>query len=267
MIRISPIPALEDNYFWLIQPDKHSRNAFIVDPGDATPVIDALSLEGLDLQAILVTHHHSDHISGIAEVKEKFNVPVYGRQSIRIPQITHPLLPGDSLQLDTLHHKTMTFQVLDVAGHTLDHIAYFFAGDALQPPSLFCGDALFAGGCGRRFEGTEEVMWQSLERMANLPDETLIYCAHEYTLSNLRFAVAMEPDNIELQLRLQEVEKLRHQEVCTLPSSIGIEKRTNPFLRCHLPQLRKVVESLSGETCATPARVFGTLRRLKDDWR
>jgi hypothetical protein len=125
MIRISPIPALENNYFWLIQPDQHSRDAFIVDPGDATPVMDALSLEGLNLKAILVTHHHRDHISGIAELKEKFDVPVYGRQSDRIPQITHPLLPGDSLQLDTLHHKTMTFQVLDVTGHTLDHIAYF----------------------------------------------------------------------------------------------------------------------------------------------
>lgn len=262
MIRISPIPALENNYFWLIQPDQHSRDAFIVDPGDATPVMDALSLEGLNLKAILVTHHHRDHISGIAALKEKFDVPVYGRQSDRIPQITHPLLPGDSLQLDN-----MTFQILDVAGHTLDHIAYFFAGDALQPPSLFCGDALFAGGCGRRFEGTEEVMWQSLERMANLPDETLIYCAHEYTLNNLRFAVAMEPDNLELQLRLQEVEELRHQGVCTLPSSIGIEKRTNPFLRCHLPQLRHAAESHSGKICPTSAQVFGTLRQLKDDWR
>lgn len=266
MIRISPIPALDSNYFWLIQPDQHSRTAYVVDPGDAGPVRARLQQEGLDLAAILVTHHHRDHISGIPELVAEFNIPVYGRPSERTPQITDPVQPGDSLQLETVK-GTMKFEILDVGGHTLDHIAYFFAGDALQPPSLFCGDALFAGGCGRRFEGSEEMMWQSLERLRSLPDETLIYCAHEYTLDNLRFAVAVEPDNLELQQRLQQVEQLRHQGSCTLPSAIGIEKRTNPFLRCHLRQLRTAAENLSGQTCPTPAQVFGTLRRLKDDWR
>lgn len=262
MIRISPIPALETNYFWLIQPDQHQRTAYIVDPGDARPVKERLVQEGLELAAILVTHHHRDHISGIAELKAEFGIPVYGRPSERIPHITHAIQPGDSLQLEKIG-----FDILDVAGHTLDHIAFFFTGNALQPPSLFCGDALFAGGCGRRFEGSEDVMWQSLERLAALPDETLVYCAHEYTLDNLRFAVAMEPDNLELQQRLQEVEQLRQHGAITLPSAIGIEKRTNPFLRCHLPQLRLAAESHSGHSCLTPAQVFGVLRRLKDDWR
>lgn len=261
MIRISPIPALESNYFWLIQPDQHSRDAFIVDPGDAEPVLDHLNRAGLELKAILVTHHHRDHISGIAALQSQFHIPVYGRQSERIPQVTHPLVAGQAIQLGK-----MRFEVLDVSGHTLDHIAYFFPGDALQPPSLFCGDALFGGGCGRRFEGSEEVMWASLERLACLPDETLVFCAHEYTLDNLRFAVEIEPGNGELQQRLQQVEQLRKQNLPSLPSAIGIEKRTNPFLRCHLPGLQEAVINRSGESCQTPAQVFGALRRLKDNW-
>ena len=261
MIRINPIPALESNYFWLIQPDQHERDAFIVDPGDATPVLEYMRREGLELKAILVTHHHRDHISGIAELKAQFHIPVYGRQSERIPQVTHPLVPGQAIQLDK-----MRFEVMDVSGHTLDHIAYFFPGDALQPPSLFCGDALFAGGCGRRFEGSAETMWESLERLARLPDETLVFCAHEYTVDNLGFAADIEPDNRELIARLEQVKQLRHRNMPTLPSAIGIEKRTNPFLRCHLPQVQKAVENLTGETCQTPAQVFGALRRLKDNW-
>lgn len=261
MISINPIPALDSNYFWVIQPDAQSPQAFIVDPGAAAPVADYLAQHSLHLAGILITHHHRDHVGGLVELTRNRDIPVYGPVSSRIAGITQPLLAGDLVTLGRIQ-----LQVIAVPGHTLDHIAYWWAGDDSQPPSLFCGDALFAGGCGKRYEGSAETMWQSLERLAALPDTTRIYCAHEYTFNNLRFALSLEPDNAALQERFSHIrEKLKHQAI-TLPSQMGEEKRTNPFLRCHLPALRSVAENYLGHPCATAAEVFGILRQMKDEW-
>lgn len=262
MLMITPIPALDSNYFWVIRPNLDTQAVYVVDPGDATPVIDYLRHNQLILAGILITHRHRDHIQGISGLLDNWPVPVYGPDSELIPQVTHKLGDGDLLRLEGI-----AFKIIGVPGHTWEHIAYFIPSmDDKSAPLLFCGDALFAGGCGRRFDGSAEIMWDSLQKLAALPDDTQIYCAHEYTQANLAFAVAVEPNNQELGARFEQVKHIRAQGSITLPSSILLEKRTNPFLRCQQPGIKIFAENKTQQTLATPAEVFGALRLIKDTW-
>jgi hydroxyacylglutathione hydrolase len=260
VISITPIPALDSNYIWVIRPRPEADFVYVVDPGDATAVIRYLQQYQLKLCGILITHRHRDHIEGVAELLRRWQVPVYGPKAESIPCVTHFLTDGDQLQLEDLR-----FQVIAVPGHTWEHIAYF-SNDNQNPPLLFCGDALFAGGCGRRFDGTAEIMWDSLTKLASLPDNTLMYCTHEYTLANLEFANAVEPDNEALTARLVEVSQMRQRHEITLPSTILAEKRTNPFLRCSCDDVKRFVEQRLGHNCKIDAEVFGGLRLIKDHW-
>ena len=218
MFDISFIPAFKDNYIWLLT---RGKRAFVVDPGDAAPVQARLEADGLMLEGILITHHHADHQGGVAELKTRWHAEVYAPANESITGCTRPLSGGESI--DVLGQKVM---VMAVPGHTLGHLAYY------APGALFCGDTLFGAGCGRLFEGTPAQMSDSLDRIAALPDETLIYCAHEYTEMNLRFALAVEPNSPALQARVARVAALRAAGLPSVPSTLGEEKATNPFLRC-----------------------------------
>ncbi|UYM15814.1 hydroxyacylglutathione hydrolase [Endozoicomonas euniceicola] len=222
-LQIEAIKAFSDNYIWLIT-TTGTQDCFVVDPGDARPVLETLKARNLNLAGILVTHHHADHIGGIPELLQHFEPGVYGPANSSIRFLTDTLNEGDST--DVLGHS---FQVLRVPGHTLDHIAYFCS----QQFTLFCGDTLFSAGCGRLFEGSPQQMYDSLSKFRQLPDATRVFCAHEYTASNLRFAIAVEPGNQEIADYIARVEHLRSQDIPTIPSSIGLEKRVNPFLRTH----------------------------------
>ncbi|MGB1140891.1 MAG: hydroxyacylglutathione hydrolase, partial [Halioglobus sp.] len=193
MLNIRPVPAFDDNYIWLLA-DTGTREACVVDPGDAAPVIAALDEEKLTLTSILITHHHFDHIGGLKTLCEAYSPTVFGPFNDAIEPVQTRLRAGDSIEV-----LGNTFSVLEVPGHTLDHIAFYHAG---EQPLLFCGDTLFAGGCGRVFEGTPPMMWESLKSLTELPANTRVYCAHEYTLANLAFAAAVEPDNEALQARI-----------------------------------------------------------------
>jgi hydroxyacylglutathione hydrolase len=221
MFEISFIPAFKDNYIWLLT---QGSRAFVVDPGDAAPVLARLETDGLRLEGILITHHHADHQGGIAALKSRYQTEVFAPAEESITGCTHPLRGGESIEV--LGQKV---GVMAVPGHTLGHIAYY------APGALFCGDTLFGAGCGRLFEGTPEQMSASLDSIASLPDETRIYCAHEYTEVNLRFALAVEPGNPAVQQRLVKVAALRAAGLASLPSTLAEEKATNPFLRCTEP--------------------------------
>jgi hydroxyacylglutathione hydrolase len=242
----------------LIQPDTQLADVYILDPGAAQPVFDYLERHKLVLKGILLTHHHHDHIDGAAEVQKRFNIPIYGPESKRIPQVTHFLYEGDELQLGDHVAKIIT-----LPGHTLDHIAYLIES-ADKPPLLFSGDTLFAVGCGRLFDGTAPLLYQALQKIAALPDDTLIYGGHEYTLANIRFALTIEPENADLKARQIVETHKRERGIATLPTQLGTEKRTNPFLRCHLNSVRTSVERLANKTLTTDADVFASLRLLKD---
>ncbi|MFZ6750259.1 hydroxyacylglutathione hydrolase [Undibacterium sp. Ren11W] len=220
-LSILTVPAFDDNYLWIIHDGQH---AVVVDPGDATPILAALAQHRLQLSAILLTHHHADHIGGVPELLRHAKVPVYGPKNDKIAVVTHALVQDDSVRIEDLG---LVFRVLDVPGHTAGHIAYF----APEQHWLFCGDTLFAGGCGRLFEGTPKQMLASLDKLAALPDDTLVHCAHEYTLSNLRFALALEPGNVALQQRMLSAQTMRQHGIATVPSLLALEKQTNPFLR------------------------------------
>ena len=259
MLFIEPIRAFSDNYIWLLH-DGSSKQACVVDPGEAAPVIEALISRGLSLTAILITHHHPDHVGGVPALVERYDATVYGPDSAHFKGVDNVLRDGDRVSV-----LGQRFDVLTVPGHTLDHIAYFHQTPE-QPPVLFAGDTLFAGGCGRLFEGTAEQMHRSLTRLAALPDNTQLFCAHEYTLANLRFALTVEPGNKALQQRLRDAERLRANDLPTLPSTIALEKATNPFLRSTEPQVvaaaGRYLEKDLGD--APAADIFAAVRSWKD---
>lgn len=253
-LQVTAIPAFNDNYLWLIHDNVH---AAIVDPGDAAAVEAALVRYQLKLVAILLTHHHADHAGGVKALVSHWQVPVYGPAGEQIPGISQPLRENDQITLNSL---PLQLSVLDVPGHTAGHIAYV----AQENGWLFCGDTLFAGGCGRLFEGTAAQMTQSLEKLAALPDHTKVYCAHEYTVSNLRFAVAAEPGNSNTAQRLAEAQALRDRGVATVPSTIGEEKRTNPFLRYREKSIADLLKTMGRLQNEDPVSVFGALREWKN---
>jgi hydroxyacylglutathione hydrolase len=263
MITVDAIPAFVDNYFWLLV---RGRKAAVVDPGDAEPVRQALRSLGLELSAILITHHHGDHIGGVQDLLRDRRVPVFGprAEQKQIPFIDHPLGDGDRVALPELD---VEFEILAVPGHTLGHIAYYAAARGTEPGVLFCGDTLFVAGCGRLFEGTAAQMHASLERLAALPADTRVYCAHEYTLANLAFARAVEPDRAELAQEIERVRELRGQQVPSVPSTIAREMRFNPFLRSTEPTVRASVEAHGETELDTATKVFAALRRWKDGFR
>ena len=257
MIKITALPAFQDNYLWVIESDQH---CYVVDPGDGKVVHQWLQKQHKQLSAILITHHHNDHIGGINWLLNYYSVPVYGPDSDRIPQITHIVRDGDNLNLPGLPLK-----IIAVPGHTMDHIAYF-AEQSQQDPLLFCGDTLFAGGCGRIFDGTAALLHQSLTQISQLPHDTQVFCAHEYTLTNLTFAQAVEPGNAKLiQRTLLEKEK-RSFDRPTVPTTIGIERETNPFLRCHLESVKQTVEAHYCAKTSCAQDVFTLLRQWKDNF-
>ncbi|MGQ0586419.1 MAG: hydroxyacylglutathione hydrolase [Gammaproteobacteria bacterium] len=259
-LSITPIPAFTDNYFWLLE---RGGRAVVVDPGDAAPVEQVLVSRGLTLEAILVTHHHSDHIGGLAGLTARRDIPVYGpaAESPQIPQLTRRLREGDRVEA-----LGVAFEVWEVPGHTLGHIAYV-AGAPSSERFVLCGDTLFSAGCGRLFEGTAAQLHRSLARLAVLPADTRVYCTHEYTLANLAFAAAVEPDRAEVGAELARVRALRAAGEPSLPSTIGRERRINPFLRTADPVLAAAVRRHAGDALAAEVEVFAALRRWKDGFR
>jgi hydroxyacylglutathione hydrolase len=251
------VSAFEDNYIWLVQGHTPDRVA-VVDPGDETPVLRRLEQGGLQPVAILCTHHHWDHTGGIQALRDRYHIPVYAPAREHIPSATHRVAGGDRVDLESLD---LCFDVIETPGHTRGHIAYAGAG------MLFCGDTLFSAGCGRLFEGSAEQLYASLERLAALPDDTLVYCAHEYTAANLRFAAAVEPGNPAIRTRTEEVERLRSRGQPSLPAVLGGEKRYNPFLRSTVPAVRQAAERHAGKPLDSPLAVFTELRRWKDGFR
>lgn len=255
-MKIKRIPVLSDNYVFVLS-DSQQKIAAVVDPAVAAPVIDYLNSIDARLVAIFNTHHHSDHVGGNRELVERFpDVCVYGgaEDRGRIPHQQVFLQEGDTVQFGG-----RSGQVFFVPGHTRAHIAYYFppavAGEAGE---LFCGDTIFAGGCGRLFEGTPAQMVESIAKLRQLPDNTRVWCAHEYTASNLKFALTVEKDNQDLQARYREVQQLRSQGLATVPSLLGVEKQTNPFLRWDKPALQAIAK------ITEPATVFGRIRGMKD---
>ncbi len=257
MLKIHPIPAFKDNYIWVI----HNENyAAVIDPGTAHPVIDYLQYEKLQLVAILITHHHNDHTGGIINLLNKFNVPVYGPHNESIPTLSHHVKENDEINLEAL---SLTLKVLETPGHTTDHIVYYGVNKIKM---LFCGDTLFACGCGRLFEGTAQQMVNSLKKLSNLPDETMVYCTHEYTLENVRFARTVEPGNLTLQELEATAKELRKQNIPTLPTTISKENATNPFLRCDQPEVIQGACKHLGQTLSEPTHIFSTLREWKNNF-
>jgi hydroxyacylglutathione hydrolase len=257
MINAWPIHVLGDNYVWVLHASR-GQAVVVVDPGDGESVLASLRARELHPAAVLITHHHADHTGGLGVVVEHFAIPVYGPAGEQIRGVDHPVAGGRTISLDD---PAFEIEVLAVPGHTLGHIAYH-TSDA-----VFVGDALFAGGCGRIFEGTPAQMYASLQRLVDLGGQTAVFCAHEYTVANLRFAREVEPANLELARRLDEALMLRRRGEPTVPSTIGLELRTNPFLRCGEVSVIEAAQRHAGSAMTDELEVFTTIRSWKDSWR
>lgn len=258
-MNLLPIPAFADNYIWMLH---DGQNALVVDPGDATPVLQTLSRLGLNLATILVTHHHADHVGGLAQLRAATGAQVFGPAFETIPEPCTRVQGGDVV--DAGLALGGPWQVLDVPGHTSGHIAYF-STNAQNSPVLFCGDTLFSGGCGRLFEGTPAQMQVSLDSLAALPGDTLVCCAHEYTLSNLKFAQAVEPNNQQLAQYVEHCQALRAESQPTLPSRMALERDINPFLRTRVADVAKAAASFDDQVrIRDSASVLAALRQWKN---
>ena len=257
---VTPVRAFRDNYVWVLGRD---GQAVVVDPGDAVPVEAALTRLGLTLRAILLTHHHADHVGGVPALlaaRSGSTLPVYGPANEAIAGLTHRVGEGDRFSIDAVG---LAFDVLDIPGHTRGHVA-FVSVEPAEAPLLFCGDTLFAAGCGRLFEGTPDQMLASLEKLAALPAKTRVYCGHEYTVANLRFATTVEPDSEALERRVAEADATRTRDEPTLPSSIALERATNPFLRVAESSVRAAADRHERGAGDSPLATFTALRRWKD---
>jgi len=253
-ISVNPVRAFQDNYVWNL---RQGNNAAVVDPGEAGPVLAYLRAHKLNLTAILNTHHHADHVGGNAELLEHYPVPVYGPYDDRIPTVSDRVREGDKF---TLPGFAVEFQVYEIPAHTRTHIAFYGGG------MLFCGDTLFACGCGRLFEGTPAQMHASLAKLAQLPGSARVYCGHEYTLSNIKFARAVEADNAELAAWEKTAAALRAKDEPTLPSTLERELRANPFMRCEEPDVIAAASRHAGRPLADPVSVLGALREWKNNF-
>ena len=256
MLEVISIKALKNNYIWILV-NTSTKTCAVIDPGDAVPIISFIQDNAFTLTAILTTHHHFDHTQGISLLMQHHPAIIYGPKDEFIPQITHVLQEGDQVTLSSLRTE---LKVLSIPGHTLGHIAYY------NSKMLFPGDTLFGAGCGRLFEGTPQDMYSSLEKLASLPNDTLIYSAHEYTLRNLRFASRVEPNNKVIKCRISECLQLSKEQKPTLPSTIELEKASNPFLRCHLPDVIAAAKKREKNISEDPVEVFGVIRKWKDDF-
>jgi len=257
-MNLIPLPAFSDNYIWLLQ---HQGLAMVVDPGDSSPVNQWLTENHHRLDCILVTHHHGDHTGGVSALQREWGAKVYGPATEKLGFEYQAMSQGSQLSWQGLE-----FQTLAVPGHTAGQVAYF-AEPAQQTPLLFCGDTLFSGGCGRLFEGTAEQMLKSMDKLAALPSSTRVCCAHEYTLSNLKFANAVEPDNLKLKDYINQCENLRSQHLPTLPAQLGNELEINPFLRTRKPTVINAVKKMAPNVTDNEAEIFAQLRLWKNDYK
>lgn len=256
MLKIHAIPAFNDNYIWLIQA-ANSQNVLIVDPGDAKPVFDAIEQYQLKPTALLITHGCHDHIDGITSIIEQYQIPVYGSAIEAIPHLSHPVTENNQLHIN---NDFPAINILELPGHTKEHIAF------LIDDNVFCGDTLFGAGCGRLHTGTAKQLYNSLQKIAQRPDETKIYCAHEYTQDNLRFAAVVEPDNVAIKQRIKDTQQLRQKEMPSLPSNLALERATNPFLRCDQADVIRSTEHFAGKALHNSIDVFTALRLWKDQF-
>lgn len=265
-VRIIPLKAFSDNYIWVIFSPDESKVA-VVDPGDSRPVIEFLEENDLILDSILVTHYHNDHIGGVQELKNRYHCHVYASRHDQLSFTDTELDEGDTI---SLFDNSYQFSILHLPGHTMGHIGYFCqnlsAHDLNGQSLVFCGDTLFRAGCGRMFEGTPDIFHHSLQKLAQLPPNTLVYCTHEYTLANIAFAKMVEPDNPDLLELEQNCQKLREQDLETLPSTIDSELKTNPFLRCTESTVIQSAERAQNKSLSDPVETFATIRQLKDNF-